>query len=144
MTGLTMESLADKDAIRELLARCCFDLDNERFEEMAALFIPDGVWETAFGTGTSRAGIVAQARSLASAPRPRRIHLNGNIVIQLNEDTATVHSYWTLVQNSPSGPIIGSGGAYDDRLVKRDGQWFFAHRRIDRCISGDRVDALAR
>ncbi len=137
MTGLTTESLADKDAIRELLARYCLHLDNEHFEEMAALFTPDGVWETAFGTGTSRAGIIAQARSLASAPRPRRIHLNSNIVIQLNGDTATVHSYWTVVQNSPSGPTIGSGGAYDDRLVKRGGEWFFAHRRIDRYIAAE-------
>jgi len=136
MTGTTLQELADKDAIQALLARYCYHLDNDRFEEMAALFTPDGVWETAFGTGTGRAGIVAQARSIATGPQPRRVHLNTNIVIELNAGTATVRSYWALVQNSPAGPAIGSGGAYEDRVVKQDGQWFFKHRRIDRFIAG--------
>jgi len=135
MTGTTLQELADKDAIQALLARYCYHLDNDRFEEMAALFTPDGVWETAFGTGTGRAGIVAQARSIATGPQPRRVHLNTNIVIELNAGTATVRSYWALVQNSPAGPAIGSGGAYEDTLVKQDGLWFFEHRRIDRFIA---------
>src|SRR6195952_3865746 len=102
--------MSDKDEIRELLARYCFALDNDRFEDMASLFTPDGVWETAFGTGTGRAGIVAQAKSIATGARPRRVHLNTNIVITLNGDTATVQSYWALVQNTAAGPAIGSGG----------------------------------
>ncbi len=44
--------MSDKDEIRELLARYCFALDAENFEAMASLFTADGVWETAFGTGT--------------------------------------------------------------------------------------------
>jgi uncharacterized protein (TIGR02246 family) len=129
--------MSDKDAIRELLAEYCFALDADRFEDMAALFTPDGVWETAFGTGTGRTGIVAQARSIATGPRPRRVHLTTNIVIQLDGDTATARSNWTLVQNSAGGPTIGSGGAYSDRLVKVDGRWFFKHRTIDRYIAAN-------
>jgi uncharacterized protein (TIGR02246 family) len=127
--------MSDKDEIRELLARYCFALDADRFEEMAALFTPDGVWETAFGTGSGRDGIVVQARSIATGPRPRRVHLTTNIVIELDRDTARARSNWALVQNSPDGPTIGSGGAYADRLVKIDGQWFFKHRTIDRYIA---------
>jgi hypothetical protein len=127
--------LADKDAIRELLAVYCFHLDNDEFEQMAALFVPDGVWETAFGTGTGRAGIVAQARSIAAGERPRRVHQTTNIVVEVSGDTATVRSNWLLFQNSRAGPVIGSGGAYHDRMVKQDGRWFFAHRRIDRYIA---------
>jgi 3-phenylpropionate/cinnamic acid dioxygenase small subunit len=138
MAGPSMEDLADKDAIRELLARYCYHLDNDRFEEMAALFAPDGIWETAFGTATGHLGIVAQARGIAVGPRPRRVHLTTNIVITLNGDTATVGSNWTLVQNSPNGPVIGSGGAYDDHLVKRGGHWFFQRRTIDRFIAEGR------
>lgn len=127
--------MSDKDEIRELLAQYCFALDAERFEEMAALFTPDGVWETAFGTGTGRAGIVAQARAIATGPRPRRVHLTTNIVIEVDGDTATARSNWTLLQNSPAGPMIGSGGAYSDRLIKLDGRWLFKHRTIDRYIA---------
>jgi hypothetical protein len=126
--------MSDKDDIRELLASYCFALDADRFDEMAALFTPDGVWETAFGTGSGRAGIVSQARSIATGPRPRRVHLTTNIVIQLDGDTATARSNWVLVQNSAKGPTIGSGGGYSDRLVKIDGRWFFKHRTIDRYI----------
>jgi 3-phenylpropionate/cinnamic acid dioxygenase small subunit len=126
--------MSDQDEIRELLARYCFALDEERFEDMAALFTLDGVWETAFGTGNGRAGIVAQARSISQPNRPRRVHLTTNMVIDLNGDLATVRSNWLLFQNGESGPEIGSGGAYYDRVVKIGGQWLFRHRRIDRFI----------
>lgn len=126
--------MQDKEEIRELLARYCFALDEERFEDMAALFTPDGSWETAFGTGTGRQGIVAQARSIATPNRPRRVHLTTNIVIDIKGDTATVRSNWLLFQNGDNGPIIGSGGAYYDKVVKAGGTWLFAHRRIDRFI----------
>lgn len=126
--------MSDKEEIRELLARYCFALDADRFEEMAALFTPDGVWETAFGTGTGRAAIVAQAIRISTGERPRRIHLTTNIVIELDGDTATARSNWVLIQNSPDGPAIGSGGFYADRLVKVGGHWFFRHRTIDRFI----------
>jgi uncharacterized protein (TIGR02246 family) len=129
--------MSDKDQIRELLARYCFALDADRFDDMAALFTPDAVWETAFGTGTGRAGIVSQARSIATGARPRRIHLTTNIVIDLDGDTAAARSNWVVIQNTQSGPAIGSGGAYVDRLVKVDGQWFFQHRTIDRYIKAD-------
>ncbi len=131
--------MSDKDEIRELLARYCFALDEERFEDMAALFTLDGVWETAFGTGNGHAGIVAQARSISQPNRPRRVHLTTNIVIDLNGDQASVRSNWLLFQNGEPrngdmGPEIGSGGGYYDQVVKIGGQWLFRHRRIDRFI----------
>ena len=127
----------DKNAIRELLATYCFHLDDAKFDEMAALFTEDGTWDTAFGKGTTRAGIAAQARSIpvADGPRPRRVHLTTNIVIELNGDSATVQSNWVVIQNTNSGPSIGSGGAYRDQVVKQDGRWFFKYRKIDRYIA---------
>jgi len=127
----------EKNAIRELLATYCFHLDNYRFAEMAALFTEDGTWDTAFGKGTGRAGIVAQAESIGKpgAPRPRRVHLTTNIVIALNGDAATVMSNWTVIQNSEGGPKIGSGGAYQDQVVKQNGQWLFKYRKIDRFLA---------
>jgi hypothetical protein len=46
-----------------------------------------------------------------------------------------VRSNWTVVQNSPSGPKIGSGGGYADEMVKQNGQWLFRYRKIDRFIA---------
>jgi hypothetical protein len=128
---------ADKNVIREVLATYCFHLDNYRFADMAALFTEDGTWDTAFGKGTGRAGIVAQAESIGQpgAPRPRRVHLTTNIIITLSGETATVVSNWTVIQNSANGPKIGSGGAYQDEMVKQNGQWLFHYRKIDRFLA---------
>ena len=128
---------AEKNAIRELLATYCFHLDNDRFADMASLFTEDGTWDTAFGKGTTRAGIVAQAESIGKpgAARPRRVHLTTNIVIALTGETATVASNWAVFQNTPDGPRFSSGGGYSDQVVKLNGQWLFRYRKIDRFLA---------
>src|SRR5438874_6359796 len=114
-------ALEEKDAIREVLAEYCFRLDGGRYDDMAALFTEDGTWETDFGKGTGQAGIAGHARDIrarAGGNRPRAAHLTTNIVISLNGEAAEVRSNWTVVQNGPNGPIVSSGGAYIDRMVK--------------------------
>lgn len=127
----------DKSAIREVLATYCFRLDSGDMDGMAALFVPDGVWETDFGKGTGRAGIAALGRSLRAQGnrQPRVVHLCTNIVVTLHGDTANVLSNWTTVQNSDTGPKIGSAGSYIDSMTKVDGIWMFVHRKIDRIIA---------
>jgi len=130
-------ALAEKDAIREVLAEYCFRLDGGHYDDMAALFTEDGTWDTAFGAAIGRAAIAQQARDIRARTgdnRPRAIHLVTNIVIALNGNEAEVRSNWTVVQNSPTGPKIGSGGGYADRMVKEGGTWRFRYRKIDRFI----------
>jgi uncharacterized protein (TIGR02246 family) len=137
MADKSLGVLEEKDAIREVLARYCFALDDGKFAEMAALFTEDGTWHTAFGKATGRAAIAEFAAGLRAhrpGATPRAIHHVTNVVITLDGDTAKVRSNWTTVQNSPEGPKIGSGGAYDDDMVKVDGDWFFKYRTIDRYI----------
>jgi 3-phenylpropionate/cinnamic acid dioxygenase small subunit len=131
-------ALEEKDAIREVLAEYCFRLDDGRFDEMAALFTENGTWDTAFGRATGRAVIAELARSLreqAGDQRPQAIHLVTNMSIALDGASARVRSNWTVVQNSPEGPKIGSGGAYHDELVKEHGHWLLRYRKIDRFIA---------
>ncbi|MBV9824491.1 MAG: nuclear transport factor 2 family protein [Alphaproteobacteria bacterium] len=131
-------ALEEKDAIREVMAEYCFRLDGGNFDSMAALFTEDGVWDTAFGAGTGRGGIAALARDIRARSghdRPRGIHLVTNIVIDLDDDSARVHSNWIVVTNSPDGPKIGSGGGYVDHMVKQGGAWRFRRRKIDRFIA---------
>jgi 3-phenylpropionate/cinnamic acid dioxygenase small subunit len=136
--GWMPTALEEKDAIREVLAEYCFRLDDGRFAEMAALFTENGTWDTAFGRATGRAVIAELARSLrerAGDQRPRAAHLVTNISIALDGASAKVRSNWTVVQNSPEGPKISSGGAYHDELVKVGGEWLFRYRKIDRFIA---------
>jgi len=96
-----MSNLAEKDAIRELVAEYCFRLDNDRFADMAALFTSDGTWDTAFGKGTGHAEIEALVRRIrGTGPRPRAIHHVTNLVIKLDGATAKCFSNWVTVQNS--------------------------------------------
>ena len=134
-------AIEEKDAIREVLAEYCFRLDGGRYDDMAALFTEDGTWDTAFGKGTGRAAIAALARDIrarAGDNLPRAIHLVTNIAIALDStpggEHAVVRSNWIVVQNSPEGPKIGSGGAYADQMVKQNGSWLFRYRKIDRFI----------
>ena len=132
-------AIEEKDAIREVLAEYCFALDGGRYDDMAALFTEDGTWDTAFGAATGRAAIAGQARDIrvrAGDNRPRAVHLTTNIVVAISGDEAEVRSNWTVVQNSPDGPWIGSGGGYADRMVKEGGKWLFRYRKIDRFIAG--------
>ncbi len=131
-------AVEDKDAIRELMGEYCFRLDDGRYDDMAALFTPDGTWDTAFGKATGRpqiAKLAADIRARAGANRPRAVHLVTNIVIALKGSQARVRSNWMVMQNSPEGPRIGSGGAYYDEVVQRDGRWLFHYRRNDRFIA---------
>jgi SnoaL-like domain len=131
-------AVEDKDAIREILAEYCFRLDDGRFSEMAALFTESGTWDTAFGRATGRAAIADLARGIrerAGEHRPRAVHLVTNVSIVVDGENARVRSNWTVVQNSPEGPKIGSGGAYQDELIKVQGQWLFRYRKIDRFIA---------
>jgi len=128
--------LEEKDAIREVLAQYCFALDDGRFDDMAACFTEDGTWQTFFGKATGRKAIAEFAAGLRAhrTENPRAIHHVTNIVITLDGDTAKVRSNWTTVQNSSEGPKVGSGGSYDDEMVKVDGRWYFRYRTIDRYI----------
>jgi SnoaL-like domain len=131
-------AIEEKDAIREVLAEYCFRLDGGRYDDMAALFTVDGTWDTAFGAATGRGAIAKQARDIrarAGDNRPRAVHLVTNIAIALEGERAEVRSNWTVVQNSPEGPKIGSGGAYADQMAKQNGRWLFRYRKIDRFIA---------
>ena len=130
-------AVEDKDAIHEVLAEYCFRLDDGRFAEMAALFTEDGTWDTAFGKATGRAAIAELASSLrqrGEQPRPRAVHLVTNIAITLDGDRASVRSNWMVMQSSPQGPRIGSGGAYLDEMVRSGTSWRLRYRKIDRFI----------
>jgi len=58
----------DKNAIREVLAQYCFHLDADEFEAMAALFTPDGTWDTALARAPAE---TASWPRRAASPRGR-------------------------------------------------------------------------
>jgi hypothetical protein len=134
-----LNALADKDAIRELLARYCFLLDGYRLTEFAALFTADGEWISRNGKATGPAAIEHLLRGMVPEPAPgaRRKHFTTNIIIELSGDRATVISNFLVVRDSPSGPAIAVAGTYDDIVVRSGAEWKFKSRQLSHDIAGE-------
>ena len=118
---------ADRDAIRDLLARYTYNGDRGRLDALTACFAADGVLEY---PGASPKGPDAIAASLGSGTRDPRLtfvrHHITNPLIAVDGDSATARSYFTV--HSDFGP--DHSGTYDDRLVRTADGWRFAHRRV--------------
>lgn len=133
---------ADRDAIRDLLARYTYNGDRGRLDEMTACFADDGVLEY---LGNAPKGPAAIKAALSSGTRDARLtfvrHHITNPLIAVDGDTATARSYFTVHSNF--GP--DHSGTYDDALVRTGAGWRFAHRRvrIDWQAEGSLFDRMA-
>jgi hypothetical protein len=125
---------ADRDAIRDLLARYTYSGDRGQVDDLAACFSPTGLLQY---PGHEACGPQAIAAALRSGTRNPALsfvrHHITNPLIEVSGDTATARSYFTV--HADAGP--DHSGTYDDELVRTDGGWRFARRRV-------RVDWQAR
>jgi hypothetical protein len=86
-----MSVVADKEAIRELLHRYCFCMDEGRFADLAALFAEDGEWIAPYRTARGPADIAAWLQQ-SVPPQPRRMHYVMNSIIECDGAHATARS----------------------------------------------------
>ena len=118
---------ADRDEIRDLLARYTYNGDRGRVAELAACFAFDGILEY---PGNEARGPDAIAAALGPGSRNPALtfvrHHITNPLIEVSGDTATARSYFAV--HSDTGP--DHSGTYDDRLVRTQRGWRFAHRRV--------------
>jgi hypothetical protein len=126
----------DKDAIRELLHRYCFCMDEGRFAELAGLFADDGEWIAPYRTAKGPAEI--EAWLTQSVPvQPRRMHYVMNSIIACENARATAQSNYLVVVERPNGPSPSVCGTYDDVLVKQARGWRFQRRRLIHAFKGE-------
>jgi hypothetical protein len=114
---------SDRDAILELLGNYAEYSDTDRFREWAELFEPDGLLE-AFGR--EFVGREKLERFISRAPKGK--HGFETPEIEVEGERARVQSRFTFVAEDPDSH---SRGIYRDELVRRDGKWRFAARRIE-------------
>ena len=126
----------DKDAIRELLHRYCFCMDEGRFAELAALFAPDGEWIAPYRTAKGPAGIAAWLEQ-SVPPTPRRVHYVMNTIIDCAGTRATARSNYLVMVEGTGGPIPSVCGVYDDVLVKQADGWRFQRRQLIHAFKGE-------
>ena len=129
----------DRSSIEDLQARYLFAMDFGDPDLYVTLFTEDGVLDIGNGEIRGRKAIrdviakMPNSRTTENGLRPASGRHNiSNIVLKVNGDKATGRAYWFHYSNdNPERRGVFSGyGHYEDELVKVNGQWLFAKRRI--------------
>lgn len=139
-----IRQLEDIEAIRLLKARYCAACDDDHNPDaVAALFVPDGLWEGS-NIGVHARGHAAIRQYIGGVRASGRIrtsaHMVTNPVIVPDGDRATGH--WRLLMLYTGN--TGDGGTeyhriigfYDDTYVRVDGRWLFETLRVTVEASG--------
>ena len=136
-------SADDRAAIEDLHGRYLFAFDWQDADTYASTFAPDGVLDYGAGEIKGRESIAAFIRegrqrteqTRANTPEGQRPpggrHIISNIVVDVDGDRARSLAYWTHMTSGADGyGTVDFWGHYEDDLVKVDGQWLYARRRI--------------
>jgi len=122
-----MGSAEDVEAIRQLLATYCFCTDSRRPDLLCQILTPDFVFSGVAGNRTGHAQMHAMYEDNPRAPSD--LHLNQNVIIDVQGDEAGAFSYMYVIRKGESiGPVFA--GAIRDSFVRQDGRWFFKTRHI--------------
>jgi hypothetical protein len=124
----------EKLAIQELFARYAHAIDNLDPEAWVQCFTPDGVFQVGVRAMRGQAALRGYADVHVKEIRCR--HMMSNFLYEIHSNEATGQCSMLATLATPSGYKIFAQGRYVDRLVKQNGQWCIAHRRVE-------VDQLA-
>lgn len=132
----------DRAAIENLMARYLFAMDWNDFDTYANTFTEDGELDYARGITRGRENIRAEAKRFKEnvgqiyvdwQGKPAKLrHVLAQSVIRVEGDRAWCTAFWyEMANDGPEGTLkMGTFGHYEDELVRLDGDWFFARRKI--------------
>lgn len=125
----------EKLAIQELFARYAHAVDNLDPEAWVQCFTSDGVFQVGNRAMRGQAALRGYAEIHVREIRCR--HLMGNFLYEVRGNEATGQCSMLATLATAGGYKIFAQGRYVDRLVKQNGQWKIAHRRVepDRLVS---------
>lgn len=122
--------MRDEWAIGRVLARYCRYLDDQRYDDVVALFAPDGVLDSMGTRAEGHAAIRAFFPELGQVgDRPETMHSLSNVVVEMEGDAARAESDWVMIRRDEHGATgIVLAGRYRDELQRLDGEWYFSSR----------------
>lgn len=133
---LLLDLVAQRD-IQQTMVRYAESIDYGDHPTWAATFTPDGVFDVRrrgepmfkhVGTD-ALLGFVA---THSHAPQTYHKHVLGLPTIEVDGDRATARAYFSMMHESPTGPMVLVFGRYLDTLARGDdGVWRFAERIVD-------------
>lgn len=122
--------VADELAIRHCLTRYSRGIDRCDVDVLKGVWWPGATAD--YGQGAIDALDWSETVIPALAGMRRTQHFLGNMLVELDGDTATAETYCRAYHevDGEDGPVeMEVGGRYLDRLEKRDGEWRIATRR---------------
>ena len=116
----------ERALIENLQARYLFALDFKDHDLYVTTFTRDGILDVGNGAVVGREAIKAAVANMPGG----RPHIT-NLVLRIDGDRATARAAWMHTGKNAEGRMtIGGFGHYEDDLVKVNGEWLFARRRI--------------
>jgi ketosteroid isomerase-like protein len=128
-----LQRLEDEREILDTLYKYGHSIDYGIREQWIDCWTEDAVlhWPHATFTGHEEIGHAFDTHS--HAPEAYHKHFLVEPRIRVDGDRATADSYFTRLNDSPSGPVVRSFGRYRDVLVRcDDGRWRINERQLDR------------
>lgn len=128
----SLQSLLDREAIRDCLYRYCRGIDRADEAALRSAYWPDAHDSHGAYVG-SATGFIEWAMKVRQLPG-RHIHHVGNILIELQGGTAAVESYFLALQRGADAQGVQQkvllSGRYLDRFEKRGAEWRIAERTV--------------
>jgi uncharacterized protein (TIGR02246 family) len=146
---MTLEELAAREAIRDVIARYNHAGDRGRLDELVRCFAEDGVMDLEglaplAGRAAIEAHLAGVVRELASRTQRAtlRHHVSSVRIALAEADRAEAWSYFAVFTEIG----LDHWGRYSDRFVRAGGEWLIALRkvRVDGAAPGSRMFGAPR
>lgn len=125
----TLQELADRAAIRNVMIRYARGLDRRDFDLVRSCFTDDAYADY---RGRVSSGLDNIIESLSRIDRFQgTTHFMGDQLIDIQGDTAEVETYAIdyLLYTLEGTQYLSTGGLrYEDKFVRQDGKWLVRHR----------------
>lgn len=143
-SNYSADALAARAEITDRVFLYAHCVDRRRWEMLDQVFHDDATWwVSSIGSELGWREAMASSRELFAAALDVTHHQVGNVLISLDQDTATSETlctaYHRVRADAPPGGMFGgvgyaydllAGGRYLDRWERRDGTWKLARRRV--------------
>jgi hypothetical protein len=137
-----VRALRDREAVRDLIHAIARGVDRYDGALLAASILPDAVIDMGGAEPMTGAAFAAGLKPPAE-PRPGRMHIIGNVTVDVDGDQAASEAYilscMDILKDGQSHTRMRAG-RYLDRLVRDDGQWRLSHRTM--IDEWGRIDAI--
>ncbi len=119
-------SLEDEHAIAKMIITYARLNDAARWDEVAAMYVPDGRMSRPVAPDDFIQGADTILNAFKARPPRTTRHVCVNITVDVDGDTATAESNILLFTGKDSVPMVGG---YQDKLLRTDAGWRFVERR---------------